>query len=129
MRLPCEIVIMDVLPVIRKELAVRLVETHKMTKTNVARMFNVSGTAISQYTHGMRGNGPMIMDFPQYDAFMNEIYGSAANIASGDGDVMNELCRLCDIAKHMGLAEHIHMKSRPRLPLVKCAECPRKGVC
>ena len=129
MKLPCEIIITDVLPVIRKELAVRLVEVHGLTKTNVARLFNVSGTAISQYTHGMRGNGPMIADFPQYDTFINEIYDSAAHIASQKGAVMDELCRLCDIAKRIGIAEHIHKKGRHPMPLIKCAECPRSGIC
>ena len=129
MKLACEIVILDVLPVIRKELTTRLVDIHKYTKTNVAKMFGISGTAVSQYIHGMRGDSSAIEDCPQYNALMKEITLSAERIASKESTVGDELCRLCDIVKQNGIIEHLHRRDGWRTSVVKCAECPKKDMC
>jgi len=128
MKLPCETVIIDILPVIRKELSVRLVETHGMMKSKVAKIFDVSGTAISQYIHGTRGNSTIMTDSPCYEGLMNEINISADKIALGECAVIDELCRLCEYAKCVGMHEHLHNKGRDNRPLMRCAECPRHDM-
>ncbi|MDR0198416.1 MAG: transcriptional regulator, partial [Methanomassiliicoccaceae archaeon] len=73
MRHSCEMIVVDVLPIIRKELALELIEAHNIKKAAVARMFSVSGTAISQYVHGSRGNRALLEDSPNYMEFLKEI--------------------------------------------------------
>ncbi|MDR0778893.1 MAG: transcriptional regulator [Methanomassiliicoccaceae archaeon] len=125
MRLPCEIIIIDILPIIRKELAIELVKMHGISKARVARIFQVSGTAISQYIHGTRGNSSMIEDTPQYEQLLHEIYSSAEKIASRKKSVMEELCRLCDFVKSTGIVNHVYMKDLGEVPVLKCIECPK----
>jgi hypothetical protein len=129
MRLPCEIVIIDILPIIRKELSVRLVEAHGLMKADVARMFDVSGTAISQYIHGTRGDNRLVSDCPDYDKFIKEIVTSAEKIATNENTVLNELCRICDFVKKIGMHDHIHGKNNEGKPLAKCIECPGQYLC
>ena len=129
MRLPCEIVIIDILPVIRKELAVQLFRTHRLSKMDIAKMFGVSGTAISQYIHGMRGDDSMIRDNLRYPDLVREIHISAATVAAKENSVAEELCRLCDFAKQMNLAEHVYQKRTGVAPDIVCAECPRRNMC
>jgi predicted transcriptional regulator len=129
MKLPCEIVIIDILPVIRKELSVELVDVHKFSKADVARMFDVSGTAISQYVHGARGKSAMIEGCPQYSVLMDEISLSAKRIAEKKSVVIDELCGLCDTVKRIGLLDHVYENGIWKAPLIKCAECPRKDLC
>jgi predicted transcriptional regulator len=128
MRLPCEIIIIDILPIIRKELAIELVKMHGISKARVARIFQVSGTAISQYIHGTRGNSSMIEDTPQYEQLLHEIYSSAEKIASRKKSVTEELCRLCDYVKNTGIVNHVYMKDLGEVPIVKCVECPREKM-
>jgi predicted transcriptional regulator len=128
MRLPCEIVIIDILPVIRKELALELVKMHGISKARVARMFQVSGTAISQYIHGMRGNSALIEDTPQYEHLLSEIYNSAEKIATRRSSVTEQLCHLCDLVKKIGLVDHVYMSDLGEVPVIRCTECPRDNV-
>jgi predicted transcriptional regulator len=124
MKLPCEIIIVDILPVIRKELSVKLVEDHGFMKTRVAKMFGVSGTAISQYLHGMRGNSAAIAVTPQYESFLEEISVSAVRIAAQKSTVAQELCRLCDLVKKNGMVQHLR-GIESVTPIMSCVKCPK----
>ena len=129
MKLPCEIVIIDILPIIRKELTLRLVNAHGITKSRVARMFDISGTAVSQYIHGSRGNNLLVENSPQYGALMAEISDSAEALASKKSNVGNELCRLCDVVMRNGLVEFVYESGMWKDRLGKCAECPKTDIC
>ncbi|MCL2143739.1 MAG: transcriptional regulator [Methanomassiliicoccaceae archaeon] len=128
MRHSCEMIVVDILPVVRKELAVELVRTYGMRKVAVARLFGISGTAISQYVHGSRGNRSMLESNSNYEEFMNEIKLSAERLASKKSEPVDELCRLCKTAKKMGLLAHVHDELKEKGSLHNCPECPRDGV-
>ena len=64
MKIPCEIVVWYVLPMIRRELSKELVYTHGMTQAEVARRFGVTDAAISQYLKKKRGGNSLIDDNP-----------------------------------------------------------------
>ncbi|MCL2711814.1 MAG: transcriptional regulator [Methanomassiliicoccaceae archaeon] len=123
MRFPCETIVVDVLPIIRKELSIELVNEHNYTKAAVAKMFEVSGTAISQYTHGMRGNSRLLKDNERYGSFMKEIYASARLIATEKSTVTEELCRLCNYAKELIIPDYTDEDAT-----ITCGECPRKNL-
>ena len=129
MRLPCEIIIIDILPVIRKELAVKLVHSHSLSKATVARMFGVSGTAVSQYIHGTRGGDEKIRDSPNYSEFIGEIGASAKKIVLNESTVDIELCRICEYVKEIGMHEYANGRAGADMPPVKCAECPKQDIC
>jgi predicted transcriptional regulator len=120
-------IVMDVLPIVRKELALELIDAHKIKKAAVARMFDVSGTAISQYVHGSRGNRTILEGSPRYDEFVNEIKISAQRLAEKSSRVLDELCRLCDLAKRIGVVDTACEAVGERTPLPKCLECPMDG--
>ncbi|MDR2866546.1 MAG: transcriptional regulator [Methanomassiliicoccaceae archaeon] len=127
MRLPCETIIVEILPIMRKKLALDLIETHRMRKADVARLFGVSGTAISQYVYGMRGNNSLLEDSPHYERFVKEISLSAEKVAEKKSNVTDELCRLCDLVKCIGMVDGIYDNKKGYIPVIKCAECPRSG--
>ena len=128
MRHSCEMIVVDILPIVRREIAVELVKTYGMKKVAVARLFGISGTAISQYVHGIRGNRSILENSSHYNEFMNEIKISAERLANKKSEPMDELCRLCRLAKKMGLLDHVHEELRESGPLPTCPECPRDGL-
>ncbi|MCL1984393.1 MAG: transcriptional regulator [Methanomassiliicoccaceae archaeon] len=119
--------VVDVLPIIRKELSVELVNIHGMTMAKVAKIFKVSGTAVSQYIHGIRGDSAVVENSPHYEGFMEEISLSADRLAKGESEIMRELCRICDYVERVGILSYVHEKSNGTIPLVECAECPREN--
>ena len=108
MKIPCEIVVWYVLPMIRREVSKELVYTHGMTQAEVARRFGVTDAAISQYLKKKRGGNAIIDDTPLYPEFQEEVKVSAARIAEDKSDFSNEMCRLCCVVKKSGLLAVIY---------------------
>ncbi len=103
MKIPCEIVVWQVLPLIRRELAKALVRGHGMTQSEVARMFGVTDAAISQYLTEKRGGEYSSSRY--YPGFLEEIEASAARLAEEGADYGNELCCLCAYVKGSGFVD------------------------
>ena len=108
MKIPCEIVVWYVLPMIRREVSKELVYTHGMTQAEVARRFGVTDAAISQYLKKKRGGNAVVDESPLYPQFQEEVKISAARIAEDKSDFSNEMCRLCCVVKKSGLLAVIY---------------------
>ncbi len=120
MKIPCEIVVWYVLPMIRREVSKELVHTHGMTQAEVARRFGVTDAAISQYLKKKRGGNTAINDSPLYPEFEAEVRESAARIAEDRSDFSVEMCRLCCVVKQTGLLAQIYQAQTGMLP-PRCA--------
>lgn len=120
MKIPCEIVVWYVLPMIRREVSKELVYTHGMTQAEVARRFGVTDAAISQYLKKKRGGNAITDDCPEYPMFQEEVRISAARIAEDKSDFAAEMCRLCCVVKKSGLLAQIY-KAQTGMNPPKCA--------
>lgn len=118
MKIPCEIVVWQVLPLIRRELAKELVRSHNMSQAEVARKFGITDAAVSQYLTRKRGGE--YSELPCYSEFQSEIGDAAARIAHG-GDVGTEVCRLCLVVKRIGLLAEIYKEQTGVAP-PNCAD-------
>ena len=108
MKIPCEIVVWHVLPMIRRELASELVTAHSLTQAEVARIFGVTDAAISQYLKKKRGDNSVVEQSERYPEFMSSIKQSAALIVEEKTRFENEMCRLCAVVKSIGLLSEIY---------------------
>ncbi len=120
MKIPCEIVVWYVLPMIRRELSRELVQAHGMTQAEVARMFGVTDAAISQYLKKKRGSMPEVEALPIYEDFLAEIHRSAESISTHRSDFYSEMCRLCCHVKASGLLAIIYKNQTGMLPSQCC---------
>ena len=113
MRAPCEVSIWYVLPLIRKTLAMQLVETHGLSQAEVARKLSLTDAAVSQYLSGKRaGKDPDV-------SFMKAQFARGASLIAKAKDgkaVQREVCRLCKFASDNGLLEKIDARK-------KCERC------
>ena len=87
--LPQEIQLWYVLPVIRKELALVLIQEHKLSQKSTAKILEVSPAAISQYMSDKRGT-----DITLTKAMKEEIKRSAKILVEQESGTMKELMRL-----------------------------------
>jgi uncharacterized protein len=86
---PCEIILWNRLPAIRKELAIALIENHGLNQRDAAAKLGITPAAVCQYLSKKRGQAIIFNN-----AMQAEIAIAAANIAN-DGSIMEETCRLC----------------------------------
>ncbi len=127
MKLPCEVVVAQLLPTARGTLAKELVKTHGLTQVEVAKKFDVTSAAISQYINGLRGGNIYIDESRFYDAFHTQIANSASRIMEGC-EVSEELCALCTFVKKSGMLDEIYKRMGSDTPLTDCMDCPRKNM-
>jgi len=127
MKLPCELVVCELLPTARRELAEELVKTHGYTQVRVAEMFGVTAAAISQYLKGLRGENPLISKSSYKRDFYAIIEESALRVHEGE-DVVQVLCDICTFVKKVGMLDEIYRDMGEEAILPDCFECPRDNI-
>jgi len=120
-------IVTDILPIVRRELTLELMYKYGFAKKQIAEMFNVSVTAISQYVNGMRGTDTLLEDSIYYKEFMTEIERSAERIMAKESTVPRELCRICEFLKRPGMLDNIYGVPE-RETIFLCSECPGKRI-
>lgn len=103
MKIPCEIIVWQVLPVIRREFARTMIKNHKLTQKKAAQKLGLTEAAVSRYVSGKRGTSE-ILD----GEILKEITKSVNKIVEGNGTSMiEETCRICSLIKASGTIEGI----------------------
>jgi len=94
-KIPCEYIVWNVLPSIRKEFARGLINNYGLNQKQVAELLKLSSAAVSQYLSNKRG-GIDITD----DHILLEIDKSVRNIfENGASQLTRETCRICNLLK------------------------------
>ena len=92
---PCEYIVWNGLPIIRKEIAFRLVRDYNLSKTETARKLGITPAAVSLYLSGKRAK-VHITDkevCKEIDISVKKI------IQQKDIRINSEICRLCNILR------------------------------
>lgn len=126
-KMPCEMVVFDLLPTARGLIAKAMIEKYGYTQSTVASIFGITSVAISQYVKGLRGGNKHIDVSSYRDDFHQKIDAIAENLYNGS-NLTTELCDLCAFFKKSGMIDEIYAKQGAKAPLGKCAECPRKNI-
>lgn len=108
MKIPCEVVVRQILPTIRREVARDLVEEHGMSQADVARLFGVTDAAISQYLRRKRGTNEAFESSPGYQEFREYLSGASKRMATGMSDFATEMCGICMISKRVGILAEVY---------------------
>ena len=96
---PCEFMMWNGLPVIRRELAESMINNNNLTQKETAEKLGVTPAAICQYVSGKRGKIRIIDK-----KILKEIDSSARKIIEkGPSIVVSETCRICKIMRSSGI--------------------------
>ena len=90
-RTPCEYMMWNGLPVIRKEIAESMIKNHGLNQKEAAEKLGVTPAAVCQYLSKKRGKTKIVDQ-----VMLKEINSSAERIIKQeDGAVIEETCRIC----------------------------------
>ena len=92
---PCEVIVWEVLPSIRREFAKILIEKHGLSQIEAAKKLGVTEATISRYISGKRASQEL------FDGeILKEIEKSTSELIKGnDSIIIKETCRICNLLK------------------------------
>lgn len=123
MKLPCEVAVKSVVPAIRALLAIELVETHRVKQREAAEMLGITQTAISKYTHHVRGR---ILSIEQEDEVKMLIVDTATSLASGYMNrtaLAQQICTTCRLVRRKRLMCELCRRTSPEMDTDQCRLC------
>lgn len=103
MKTPCELIVWNIVPVIKRELATMLVNEFHLNQKQTAVKLQTTEAAISRYLSGKRG----VLAIVDED-IIKEIRKSAETITKNDkANLVTEICRICKIFRSKQMIEGI----------------------
>ena len=106
MKTPCEIIVWNIVPVIKKEIAKILVNEFRLNQKQTAEKLGTTEAAVSRYISGKRG----ALEITDKD-ILNEINKSAGKIANENSTILiMEICRICRLLKNKEIIDGINYK-------------------
>ncbi len=103
MKTPCEIIVWNIVPVIKKEIAKSLINEFRFNQKITAEKLGTTEAAVSRYISGKRG----ALEITDKD-ILNEISKSARRIANKNSSVLiMEICRICRLFRSKEIIDGI----------------------
>ncbi len=97
MKLPCDICMWGLIPMIKRELVLRLYKKHKLSKAFIAKKLGITKGSVTQYIQGKRAlNSSKLRKIKKID---KNIAGLARDIPKKRLDEKQIAKRFCDICK------------------------------
>jgi uncharacterized protein len=101
MKLLCEVITRDALPALRALIAKELLDSHKLTQQEVARLLDVTQPAISQYKRELRGfKVKVLQENKNIMGMIQQLSDSMAKKEVGKVQLMHEISKVCKAIVH-----------------------------
>ena len=106
-RTPCEYVLWNLLPSVRHEIAISMINDFGLNQKEAAAKLGITPAAVCMYLSEKRGKSNI-----KDETILKEIKKSAENIIKDKNiDLIEETCRLCKIIKSKGLFPFFNLKN------------------
>lgn len=131
MKPPCIIMVQYVLPALRVLIAKELVEKHGLSRVSAAEKMDLTPAAITQYLKKARGETAVQL-VESSDEAVKIISEMANDLARGDAsvyDVLQSICKTCQIMRSKGLLCEMHKDILPALKKREVCECMFRLPC
>ncbi len=123
MKLPCEVAVKSVVPTIRALLAKELVETHRMKQTEAAFLLGITQTAVSKYTHHVRGKGLPIEKEEEAQSLISRTAAALADGSLDKTELGRQICVTCRLVRRKRLMCKLCKRANPTLNVEECRLC------
>jgi predicted transcriptional regulator len=131
MKPPCIIVVRYVLPSLRVLIARELIEKHGLSRVRAAEKMELTPAAITQYLKKVRGE-TAIQLIESSDETVKIISEMASDLAKGEAsvyDVLQNICKICQIMRSNGLLCEMHKEILPALKKLEVCTCEFRLPC
>jgi predicted transcriptional regulator len=124
LKLPCEIVVRDVLPVVRSIVVKELAEKYNFTQEEIASKLGITQASVSYYLSAKRGYKTNLVK----EAKLMEDVGHriARGVAKGNitqMEIIENICRMCRTFRSRDIVCEIHESLFPSLKGEVCKVC------
>jgi len=131
MKPPCIIVVRYILPALRVLIARELVEKHGLSRVKAAQKMELTPAAITQYLKRVRGETAVQL-VESSDEAVKIVSEMASTLAKGEAsvyDVLQNICKICQIMRSKGLLCEMHKEILPALKKSEVCECEFRLPC
>jgi len=105
MKTPCETIVWNIVPVIKKEIAKSLVSNIGLKQRKVAEKLGTTEAAISRYISGKRA----VLEITDKEILI-EIKKSALKISKENGNTsVDEICRICKLIQSKNMFDNVNI--------------------
>lgn len=131
MKPPCIIVVRYILPAIRVLIARELVEKHGLSRVKAAEKMDLTPAAITQYLKKVRGEKAVkiVEGSDEAAKIISEMANSLAKGEASVYDVLQNICKTCQIMRSKGLLCKMHKEILPALKKSEVRECEFRLPC
>jgi len=121
--IPCEIGVKSVVPAIKATIAKELVETHGLSQTQVAKILNISQSAVSKYVMEVRGHIIPIDEAEQAGPMIKKMIGLLLAGTYNREEFLNVFCRICVAVRKESFMCPFCQKTEPEIKKEGCDFC------
>lgn len=130
MKLPCEIVVRDVLPVVRAVVVKELAEKYDFTQEEIASKLGITQAAVSYYLGAKRGyKTRLLKEAKSIEEAGHKIAEGVARGTITQMEIIENICKMCKTLRARDIVCEIHENLFPSLKgetCKLCTELPRK---
>ncbi len=105
MKLPCDICMWGLIPMIKRELVLRLYKQHKLSKALIANKLKITKGSVTQYIQGKRAvNSSKLRKIKEVNTRISALAKDIAIKQLSEKVISNSFCKICKLAqKKMGV--------------------------
>jgi predicted transcriptional regulator len=120
---PCEIAVKSVVPAVKALIAIELAENHGMKQDEVAIILGISQSAVSKYTHKIRGNVIKIENVEGLQPLLSEIIVLIMDETHERREMLRVFCEMCMMIRKSRLMCQFCQKTDPTIEIEECGFC------
>lgn len=125
MKLPCEIIARDILPVLRALIAVDLVKSYGFSQHQAATLLGITQPSVNYYLNAKRGSGKgkKLSAEMSLKPFARQIAKQLANGKTSSPEIIRQICDNCMEIRAKNLICTAHRKALLSLRDLECTIC------
>lgn len=123
MIIPCEVAVKSVVPAVKALMAQALVEKHGLKQGQAAELLGISQSAVSKYTHRIRGCIIKIGDVEEVQVHIESMVTLITNGGYEKADLLRLFCQTCEAIRGKGLMCECCKRASPGLVISECRLC------
>ena len=123
MIIPCEISVKSVVPAIKAIIAKELVERHGLKQVQVAKILNISQSAVSKYVMEVRGHVIPIDEAEETGPMIDKMIALLLAGTHSREEFLNIFCRICVAVREESFMCPFCQKTEPEIKKEGCDFC------